>query len=153
MASDTPVAEVSNLRMYSAFWQNLHHFLYAFAWAARAVPPGTRPLAMPLPPGSDVPMTPEKKATWDKAVAVYAREFASKDLLFDRGMTMIKLGLSDRDDALTDAPFDDELKLLLISARRSTGSTGGRCMMPPIAHGLKTRCAGRDNMRRRSSRG
>jgi len=116
LASDTPVAEVSNLRIYSSFWQNLHHFLYASAWAGRAVPPGARPLAMSLPPGSDVSMTPGEKATWDKAVAVYDREFAAKDLLFDPGMTMIKLGLSDRDDALTDAPFDDELKLLLMSA-------------------------------------
>jgi hypothetical protein len=116
LASDTSVAEVSNLRLYSSFWQNLHHFLYACAWARRSVPPGTRRLAMPLPPQSDVSMTVEEKVTWDRAVATYEREFASKDLLFDRGMTLIKLGLSDRDEALMDAPFDDELKLLLISA-------------------------------------
>ena len=115
LASDIPVAAVSNLRIYSSFWQNLHHFLYVSAWARRTISAGTRSLAMPLPPGSDVSMTSDEKATWDKAVAVYDREFASKDLLFDRGMTMIKLGLSDRDDALTDAPLDDELKLLLMS--------------------------------------
>ena len=116
LASDIPVAEVSNLRMYSSFWQNLHHFLYASAWAQRAVTKGARPQAMPLPPGSTVSMTPDEQATWDRAVTTYDREFASRDLLFDRGMTMIKLGLSDRDDGLTDAPFDDELKLLLISS-------------------------------------
>ena len=71
---------------------------------------------MPMPPGSDVSMTSEDKATWDKAVAVYEREFASRDLLFDNGMTMIKLGLVDRDDNLTGAPYDDELKMLLLSA-------------------------------------
>src|SRR5262245_16397747 len=41
-AADTPVAEVSQLRMYSSFWQNLHHFLYVSAWATRPAAPGTR---------------------------------------------------------------------------------------------------------------
>jgi len=115
-AADTPVAEVAQLRMYSSFWQNLHHFLYVSAWATRTVAPGTRPLAMPLPKDSAVPMTREEQASWDKAVAVYEREFASKNLLFDFGMTGIKRGLVDRDDRLTGAPFDDELKSLLLSA-------------------------------------
>src|SRR5262245_57398654 len=100
-AADTPVAEVSNLRLYSSFWQNLHHFLYVSAWATRKVAPGAPMGAMRLPAGADVSMTPEEKTTWDKAVAVYEREFASRDLLFDGGMTQIKLGLSDRDDKLT----------------------------------------------------
>ncbi len=114
-AADTPVAEVSYLRLYSSFWQNLHHFLYVSAWATRKVAPG-RSLAMRLPPDSNVSMTPDERATWDHAVAVYEREFASRDLLFDNGMTMIKLGLVDRDDQLTGAPFDNELKMLLLSA-------------------------------------
>src|SRR4249920_3748029 len=92
-AADTPVADVSQLRMYSSFWQNLHHFLYVSAWAKRPVEPRTRRLAMPLPPGSDVAMTREERAAWDNAVAVYDREFASKDLLFDFGMLSIKGGL------------------------------------------------------------
>ena len=98
MAADTPVAEIAQLRMYSSFWQNLHHFLYVSAWASRSVSPGSRILAMPLPPGSNVSMTPDEKAIWDHAVAVYERDLASKDLLFDSGMTRIKLGLVDRDD-------------------------------------------------------
>jgi len=116
MAADMPVAEIAQLRMYSSFWQNLHHFLYVSAWASRSVSPGSRILAMPLPPGSNVSMTPDEKAIWDNAVAVYERDLASKDLLFDFGMTRIKLGLVDRDDKLTGAPFDDELKALLLSA-------------------------------------
>jgi hypothetical protein len=47
---------------------------------------------------------------------VYERDFASKDRLFDFGMTRIELALVDRDDKLTAAPFDDELKALLLSA-------------------------------------
>jgi len=114
-AADTPVAEVSQLRLYSSFWQNLHHFLYVSAWATR--PAGGRGrLAMPMPEGSAVTLTGEEKATWDKAVAIYEREFASRDLLFDFGMGRIKRGLVDRDDQLTGAPFDDELKNLLLSA-------------------------------------
>src|SRR5262245_16696528 len=73
-AADTPVAEVSQLRLYSSFWQNLHHFLYVSAWATRKVAPG-RSLAMPLPPDSNVSMTADERATWDHAIAVYEREF------------------------------------------------------------------------------
>src|SRR5690349_19670925 len=90
MAADMPVAEVAQLRMCSSFWQNLHHFLYVSAWAKRSVSPGSRILAMPLPPDSNVSMTPDERAIWDHAVAVYERDFASKDLLFDSGMTRIK---------------------------------------------------------------
>ena len=115
-AAETPVAEVSQLQLYSSFWQNLHHFLYVSAWAHRPVVPGQPRLAMPLPPGSDVSMAPDEKATWDHAVTVYERDFASRDLLFGQRMTMIKLGLVDRDDKLTGAPYDDELKTLLLSA-------------------------------------
>jgi hypothetical protein len=115
-AAETPVAEVSQLQLYSSFWQNLHHFLYVSAWATRPVVPGQPRLAMPLPPGSDVSMAPDEKATWDHAVTVYERDFASRDLLFGQRMTMIKLGLVDRDDKLTGAPYDDELKTLLLSA-------------------------------------
>ena len=116
-AADVPVAQVSQLRLYSSFWQNLHHFLWASAWAKRvAAAPGSRSQATPLPPGSDVQMTREDQATWDSAVAIYDREFAAKNLLFDRVMTGLKLGLVDRDDRLTGAPFDNELKTLLLSA-------------------------------------
>ena len=115
-AAETPVAEVSQLQLYSSFWQNLHHFLYVSAWATRPFVPGQPRLAMPLPPGSDVSMAPDEKAAWDHAVTVYERDFASRDLLFGQRMTMIKLGLVDRDDKLTGAPYDDELKTLLLSA-------------------------------------
>jgi hypothetical protein len=115
-AGETPVAEVSQLQLYSGFWQNLHHFLYVSAWARRPVVAGQPRLAMPLPSGSDVSMAPDEKATWDRAVAVYERDYASRDLLFDQGMTRIKLGLVDRDDKLTGAPYDDELKSVLLSA-------------------------------------
>src|SRR5947208_13652494 len=101
MAADTPVAEIAQLRMYSSFWQNLHHFLYVSAWASRSVSPGSRILAMPLPPGSNVSMTPDEKGRWDHAVAVYERDLASNELLVDFGMIRSKLGLVGRGDEHT----------------------------------------------------
>ena len=53
-AAETPVAKVSQLQLYTSFWQNLHHFPYVSAWATRPFVPGQPRLAMPLPPGSDV---------------------------------------------------------------------------------------------------
>jgi hypothetical protein len=114
LAADAAVAEVSQLRLYSSFWQNLHHYLWVSAWATRPATP--RPQAMPLPKDSAVSMTREEQVVWDNAVAVYEREFASRNLLFDFGMTSIKRGLVDRDDQLTGAPYDNELKSLLLSA-------------------------------------
>jgi hypothetical protein len=115
-AADTRVAEVSQLHMYSSFWLNLHHFLYVSAWARRPAASGVRPLAMPLPKDATVSMTQDEQAAWANAVAIYDRELASKNLLFDFGMTLIKRGLVDRDDQLTGAPFDQELRSLLLSA-------------------------------------
>src|ERR1051325_5759975 len=107
LAADTPVAEVSQLRLYSSFWQNLHHFLYVSAWAdRRPVLPGYRRPAMPKP-GPEATLTLEENTRWQHAIDVYDREFALKNLLFDRGMAAIKTALVDRDDRLTDAPLDD----------------------------------------------
>lgn len=88
--SPEPAAEIRGLRMYSDFWLNLHHFLYASAWTHRPDPPAGRRLAMPLPPDDrDAAMTDGERAIWDAAVAYYDRELASKDLLNDRGLTTV----------------------------------------------------------------
>src|SRR5205814_4602079 len=96
-AAETPVAEVSQLQLYSSFWQNLHHFLYVSAWANRPVVPRAPRLAMPLPQEPTVSLTADEKATWNAAVAHYDRNIASKDLLFDAELTRIKLALADAD--------------------------------------------------------
>ena len=94
-AAETPVAEVSQLQLYSSFWQNLHHFLYVSAWATRPVVPGQlRACGCRCRRVRMSRWRPTKKATWDHAVTVYERDFASRDLLFGQRMTMIKLGLS-----------------------------------------------------------
>jgi hypothetical protein len=88
-----PIAEISRLELFSNFWVNLHHFLYVSAWARRPAS-APRRLAMPLPPGSDVAMQDDERQTWDMAVSYYEREFASKDLLFDRDLTAISTALA-----------------------------------------------------------
>jgi hypothetical protein len=92
--STKPVAEVAGLEMFSDFWLNLHHFLYVSAWARRADTPAQRRLAMPLPPDDGTAMTKKERATWEAAVSYYNREFASKDLLFDDGLTAINNSLA-----------------------------------------------------------
>jgi hypothetical protein len=115
-AAETPVAEVSQLRLYSSFWQNLHHFLYVSAWANRPVIPRTPRLAMPHPRGSFVSLTPEQKMNWDAAVAYYDRNIASKDLLFDDDLTRVKLALADADADLKSVRIDEALRAALLDA-------------------------------------
>jgi hypothetical protein len=115
-AAEPPIAEVSQLRLYSSFWQNLHHFLYVSAWATRPVVPRAPRLAMPLPADRVVPLTPEEKSTWDAAVTYYDRNVASRDLLFDDDLTYVKLTLADADDTLGNVRIDTVLRSMLLEA-------------------------------------
>jgi hypothetical protein len=115
-AAEPPVAEVSQLRLYSSFWQNLHHFLYVSAWATRPVVPRAPRLAMPLPAVPVVSLTPEEKSTWDAAVTYYDRNVASRDLLFDDDLTRVKLALADADDTLGNVRIDEALRSSLLEA-------------------------------------
>jgi hypothetical protein len=115
-AAETPIAEISQLRLYSSFWQNLHHFLYVSAWANRTVADRGPRLAMPLPDEPEASLTPSERAKWDAAVSFYDRSIASKDLLFDDDLTRVKLALADADDTLTDVRIDDALRSTLLEA-------------------------------------
>jgi hypothetical protein len=115
-AAETPVAKISQLRLYSSFWQNLHHVLYVSAWVNRpAVDRGPR-LAMPLPHEPEVSLTPSEKAKWDVAVSFYDRSIGSKDLLFDDDLTRVKLALADADDTLTGVRINEALRSTLLEA-------------------------------------
>ena len=115
-AAESPVAEVSQLRLYSSFWQNLHHFLYVSAWATRPDVPRAPRLAMQLPQEPVVSLTGDEKATWNVAVAYYDRNIASKDLLFDNDLTRIKVALGDADDDLNNVRIDSALRSTLLDA-------------------------------------
>jgi hypothetical protein len=86
------VAEVANVRFVSDPLVNLHHVLYAAAWARR--PDRTRNLAGELPASLDARMTTEERAAWDRAVDYYDRTIASRDLLRTRGMYELKVALA-----------------------------------------------------------
>jgi len=92
-AEDTPAAQIAQLHLFSSFWPNLHHYLYASAWARRNA--GPRSLAMPLPPEPPVALTPGEQSAWDAAIDYYDKELASRDLLFDPQMTVINLAMAD----------------------------------------------------------
>ena len=86
-----PVAEVANVRFESDPLLNLHHVLYAAAWARRT--DRTRSLAGELPAPLEARMTGEERAAWGAAVDYYDKHIASRDLLRARGMEELKAAL------------------------------------------------------------
>ena len=72
--------------LHSAYWLNLHHVLYAVAWAGRGAAP--RPGAEPLPAPVELPRS---------AVAWYDLHVADRDLLFDDGMEELHWHLAEGD--------------------------------------------------------
>jgi hypothetical protein len=107
---------VSQLRLYSSFWQNLHHFLYVSAWANRPDVPRTPRLAMPLPPEPVVSLTGDENTAWRAALTYYDRTIASKDLLFDDDLTRIKIALGEANDELSNVRLDSALRATLLEA-------------------------------------
>jgi hypothetical protein len=91
--ADAPVSTTAQLEFHSSFWLNLHHTLFAAAWARR---PNTdqRRLVGALPSPLIGPLSDEERAAWDAAVAYYDRELADRDLRTGKGMTSIKLSLA-----------------------------------------------------------
>ena len=108
------VASASQLEFHSAFLMNLHHTLYAAAWARRPEAGTLRALAGPLPAPLDAAMTKEEQSAWDAAIAYYDKEVASRDLLFGRGMYELKKALVAGD--LSREAVGPELRAVLESA-------------------------------------
>src|SRR5215471_15564181 len=95
-AADEPVVVVANLELHSAFWPNLHHLLYASAWARRPKT-GSRRLSPDLPTPLPSTLSRDEQAIWDEAVGYYERVLANRDLLTGRGMEDIKTALAAED--------------------------------------------------------
>ena len=107
-----PVAEVANIRFYSNELLNLHHTLYAAAWAGRTQGPS---LAGKLPHTLSAPFTPEERVVWEQAVQYYDSHIASRDLFSRPGMAGIKLALVSGN--LNDPAIDKDLRATLEAAR------------------------------------
>lgn len=70
-------------RLYSAFWPNLHHVLWAEASARRPSSEGT--LAGSLPQPLTANLTADERRAWEGAVSYYDREIAVLHPLFEMG--------------------------------------------------------------------
>jgi hypothetical protein len=92
-ATDSSVSTVAALSFHSDMLMNLHHTLFAAAWARRPEAGTLKALAGALPGPLDAPLEPADRAAWDAAIDYYDRELAAKDLLFDGGMYRIKKAL------------------------------------------------------------
>lgn len=89
--ANRPAAPV--LEFHSGFWVNLHHFLYLQA-RVRNDPAAGAPKAYAT---SNVTagLTPAEQKTWNNAVAVYARDWSSRDLLRSGVMPLINNRLAE----------------------------------------------------------
>lgn len=67
--------------VHSAFWPNLHHVLWAEAWARR--PPSDENAAGVLPDPLRADLRADERRAWDAAVAYYDAEIADLHLLFE----------------------------------------------------------------------
>jgi hypothetical protein len=109
-AADEPVVAVANLEFHSGFWPNLHHLLYASAWARRPKT-GARRLSPDLPAPLPSTLSTEERAIWDDAVDYYDRNLANRDLLMGKGMEDIKTALAAED--LASPAVGAELRTIL----------------------------------------
>src|SRR5687767_12467348 len=83
LAQDTKelALEQPPFAVHSAFWPNLHHVLWAEAWARR--PPSQEKAAGALPEPLTGDLTAEERRAWDAAVFYYDEEIADLHPLFE----------------------------------------------------------------------
>jgi hypothetical protein len=108
----TLVAEVANIRFHSDEWLNLHHTLYAAAWAGRT---RGRVLSQTLPHPLAAPFTQEERVIWERAVRYYDSQIADREMLNGPGMASIKTALVS--SKLDDPAIDTELRATLKTAQ------------------------------------
>jgi pimeloyl-ACP methyl ester carboxylesterase len=78
-----PPASTALFNLRSGFWINLHNFLHGLARRSEETPA----------PATGGPLTAEERRAWEGARATYQREYAKRDLLFDREMARINTAL------------------------------------------------------------
>jgi hypothetical protein len=109
--TQAPVVEVSRIEFHSSFWLNLHHTLYAAAWARRPEAGTLRARAGALPAPLDAPLSDDERQAWNAAVDFYDKELANRDLLFDQRLSKIKPALARGD--ITAVDVGDDLRKVL----------------------------------------
>lgn len=121
---------------HSGFWVNLHHMLYYEAKQRQAAPsssataktsPASPQIKLKTMKDSPTALTPTERQAWDDSVAYYAANFASKDLLFNTDLTLLKNQLDDFEDC-------DELS----GSRKKTCDAG---LPAPLTHALEAAAA------------
>src|SRR5262245_60725260 len=108
------VTELHQLRFHSDMWMNLHHTLFAAAWARRPEAGTLRALAGKLPAPLEAPFTPDERKAWDAAIDYYDKKLADRDLLFGDDMAEIKEALAAGDLGRKD--IGPELRAVLEAA-------------------------------------
>src|SRR5260370_3944216 len=101
--SNFPYGPLPVFELHSGFWINLHHTLYHEARlpAAAAKPDKSGKTSGPTlntVPDSKLALTSAEQHIWDDAVAYYAANYASKDLLFSTELIQLKDQLGDFED-------------------------------------------------------
>ena len=98
--------------VYGAFWPNLHHLLWAEAWARR--PPSEEKAAGALPEPLTADMTAEERRAWDAAVSYYDKEIADLHPLFE--MRSIRKAMIAAGADLPAAGLDSAHRQVLVGA-------------------------------------
>src|SRR5258708_28410604 len=101
--SNFPYGPLPVFELHSGFWINLHHTLYHEARlpAAAAKPDKSGKPSGPTlntVPDAKLALTSAEQHIWDDAVAYYAANYASKDLLFSTELIQLKDQLGDFED-------------------------------------------------------
>ncbi len=101
--SNFPYGPLPVFELHSGFWINLHHTLYHEARlpAAAAKPDKSGKTSGPTlntVPDAKLALTSAEQHIWDDAVAYYAANYASKDLLFSTELIQLKDQLGDFED-------------------------------------------------------
>src|SRR6266702_3444444 len=101
--SNFPYGPLPVFELHSGFWINLHHTLYHEARlpAAAAKPDKSGKTSGPTlntVPDAKLALTSAEQHIWDDAVAYYAANYASKDVLFSTELIQLKDQLGDFED-------------------------------------------------------
>jgi hypothetical protein len=89
---------------HSGFWINLHHMLYYEAKQRETAPTAAQKdnsapqIKLKTMKDSATALSPAERAAWDSSVAYYAANYATKDLLFNNDMMLLKNQLGDFED-------------------------------------------------------